>query len=541
MKKMTISILIVFFIGILNLSVVSANLNLSDNEIYTESKQTSYVFSENYSVQWEMNFGSDWDYGARYEGPQPIGDCDNDGKNEMLIGGRDGKIRVFEWDKTKKTYLEMHTIFCPFYPLASLDPGGFAIGDLDNDRKNEIGATFGTSVHKWVLDEYKTIGFNNWIFLNGGGSADCLIGDYDDDGRNELIVSGGPMWGEESKVPDIVIFRLGALGLVKEAIWDNPYSSQGYVYMPGLGDVDEDGANEIVCGSRSKFFVLDWNKNEKKFSETILENITGNYYPFACICKDSDGDGKPEIHLGYESLDWENTKPKISIYEWNGTGYATKFVKEWIDEGGVIEGLDVGNVDNDPIAEVCVGTNLVHILNWNGTTYVEEAALPTFGILAVVSIGDCDNDGKNEIQAGSVITEGEDFMSWVFKYNYASNEKRKIDMGNGRLKVSVIRTHLGLPINNASIAAWNLDTGTWYDIQPKPDVWNTCIRSDLPEGEYLLRAHVEGFKNQEITITIYAGQETSCKFSMSPNSLNRQIIIKNPFINLLTKLIDRII
>lgn len=534
MKKKTISILIVFFISILNLSVVSANLNINNNEKYTDFKKTGYVFSENYSLQWEMNFGSDWDYGARYEGPQPIGDCDNDGKNEMLIGGRDGKIRVFEWDNIKKTYLEMHTIFCPFYPLACLDPGGFAIGDLDGDGKNEIGATFGTSVHKWVRGEYKTIGFNNWIYLKGGGSADCLIGDYDDDGRNELIVSGGPMWNEESDVSQIVIFRLGNLGLIREAEWDNPYSNHGYVYMAGIGDVDEDGENEIVCGTSYKFFVLDWNKDEKKFDETILENTTQGYYPFACVCKDSDGDGKLEIHLGYEG-------PKISIYEWNGNSYIRKFVKEWNGEGGLIEGLDVGNVDDDPIAEVCAGTHLVHILSWNGTTYVEEAVLPTFGVLAVVSIGDCDNDGKNEIQAGSVITEWEDFMTWVFKYNYTSTEKSSLDMGNGRLKVSVIRTNLGLPINNASIAAWNLDTGTWYDIQPKPDVWNTCIRSDLPEGQYLLRAHVEGFKNQEVTITIYAGQETSCKFSMSPNSLNRQIIIKNPFINLLTQLIEKII
>jgi hypothetical protein len=535
MKKKIISILIISIIGLANLSVVSANLNKTEKQGYSSYKQTNHILSENYSLQWEMNFGSDWDYGARYEGPQPIGDCDNDGKNEMLVGGRDGKIRVFEWNAEKQTYLEMHTIFCPFHPLACLDPGGFAIGDLDGDGKNEIGATFGTSVHKWVRGEYKTIGFNNWIFLNNGGSADCYIGDYDTDGKNELIVSGGPSWDEDDKCPEIVIFRLSNLGLVREASWNNPDQWYTYVYMAGLGDVDDDGENEIVCGSGLNFYVLDWNKDEKKFDETIIETTTQYYYPFACVCKDSDGDGKLEIHLGYGG-------PKISIYEWNGSSYERKFVKEWYGEDELIEGLDVGNVDDDPIAEVCAGTNLVHILGWDGNTYVEEAVLPTFGVLAVVSIGDCDNDGKNEIQAGSVITEhGEDFMSWVFKYNYTSNEKRRIDMGNGRLKVSIIRTNLGLPINNASIAAWNLDTGTWYDIQPKPDVWNTCIRSDLPEGEYLLRAHVEGFKNQETTITIYAGQETPYTFSMSPNSLNRQIVIKNPFMNLLTQLFERII
>jgi len=45
--------------------------------------------------------------------------------------------------------------------------------------------------------------------------------------------------------------------------------------------------------------------------------------------------------------------------------------------------------------------------------------LPTFGWMAVVCIGDCDNDGKNEINAGNVdvsIESGEQFTEWVFKY-----------------------------------------------------------------------------------------------------------------------------
>lgn len=533
MKKKIISILLVLIIGLVNISIVSANINIINNEKYSNNKKIGYFLSENYSLQWEMNFGSDWEYGARYEGPQPIGDCDNDGKNEMLVGGRDGKIRVFEWNQTKQTYLELHTIFCPLYPLASLDPGGFAIGDLDGDGKNEIGATFGTSVHKWIRGEYKTIGYNNWIFANGGGSADCYIGDYDNDGENELIVSGGPLWYESERVPEIVIFKLSSLGLVREASWNNPDPWYNYIYMAGLGDVDDDGENEIVCGSGLKFFVLDWNKDQKKFDETVITTTTENYYPFACVCKDSDGDGKLEIHLSYAG-------PKISIYKWDGSSYVRTFVKEWYGENGVIEGLDVGNVDDDPMPEVCVGTNVVHILGWNGVTYVEEDVLPTFGNLAVVSIGDCDNDGKNEIHAGSVITQHEDFMSWVFKYNYSGNVKPRTYAGNGRIKVNVIRANIGLPIKNASIAAWNLETGIWYDIQPKVDVWSLYTRNDLPEGQYLLRAHVEGFKDQETTITIYAGQETEYKFVLSPNSLNRQIITKNPFINLVYQLLNKI-
>ena len=165
-------------------------------------------------------------------------------------------------------------------------------------------------MHKWQDGAYKIIGFNPYIFWSGGGSADCLIGDCDNDGNIELIMSGGPFrfW---SRTPEIVVFKWNGWRLVKTAIYDDPVT-RGYVYMVGIGDVDNDGVNEV-----------------------------------------------------------------------------------------------------------CVGTNVVHILQWNGAGFDEEAVLPTWGGLAVTNIGDRDNDGFNEINVGNVwIYPGEKYMSWVFKYGW---------------------------------------------------------------------------------------------------------------------------
>ncbi len=502
MNKKIITIFIVLCIGLINGTIASGNFKIN-NEIINQD----IVFSEDYGIQWEMNFDSDRRYGARYEGPQPIGDCDNDGLNEMIVGGRDNKLRIFEWNKDKQTYLEMHTLFPPFYPLQDSDAGGFAIGDLTKDGKNEIAATWGVSIHKWLLGKYRIIGYNSWIFNNGGGSGDCYIGDYDDDGENELIVSGGPM-DDWSDCPEITIFRWNGISLVKEAEWNNPDHGYTHIYMPGLADIDDDGKNEIVCGSGFKIFVLDWDAENKIFEETIIKETGEDYYPFACVLKDSDMDGKNEIHVGYWS-------PMISIFEWNGTGYEIKYEKEWPGEGTLIEGLDVGDVDNDSFNEVCAGTNLIHILQWNGDTYIEEAVLPTFGHLAVVIVGDCDNDGLNEIHAGSVmIDEGEEFMSWVFKYGLETRDYKQTDSGYGRLTVDTTQAKLGTLLKNASVAAWNLETGTWYDIRPKNTEFSTYTRYDLPEGDYLIRAHMEGYQPQEVNINIYTGEETTHTFTM---------------------------
>ncbi|MBU0497646.1 MAG: hypothetical protein KKC68_00155, partial [Candidatus Thermoplasmatota archaeon] len=151
----------------------------------------------------------------------------------------------------------------------------------------------------------------------------------------------------------------------------------------------------------------------EEFEATIIMEVDdGRDYPFACVCKDSDMDGLAEIHVGYRS-------PWVTFFKWNGTGYEMIFEEYWPGEEGIIEALDVGDVDDDGLAEVCIGTDLVHILQWNGTTYIEEAVLPTFGYLAVTCIGDCDNDGKNEINVGSVgIDPGEEYMEWVFKHEW---------------------------------------------------------------------------------------------------------------------------
>ena len=220
MNKHLIALLPILCIIIASYGIVVAY----DNNLIS----TSLKFSESYGVQWEMNYGSDPSYGARYEGPQPIGDCDNDGDNELLIGGRDSVLRVMKWSESQQTYEQTHTLHSPFYYIqlflqrigrgnGPMDADGFAIGDLTGDGENEIAVSWYATVHKYIGGKYRVIGWNNWIERNGGGSPDCYIGDCDNDGQNELILSCRDWY---DSVPEIVVFKWNGFRLVKVADWD---------------------------------------------------------------------------------------------------------------------------------------------------------------------------------------------------------------------------------------------------------------------------------------------------------------------------------
>jgi hypothetical protein len=80
------------------------------------------------------------------------------------------------------------------------------------------------------------------------------------------------------------------------------------------------------------------------------------------------------------------------------------------DLGGFTQGVDAGDVDGDEEIEVIIGTasvdanlNRIYIYKYDkvNNTYFLEASVNCTGGVAQLSVGDIDNDGRDEIVAAS--------------------------------------------------------------------------------------------------------------------------------------------
>lgn len=420
---------------------------------------------DGWEIQWSQAYGGN----GHAEFAQPFGDIDGGGINEILLGGYEdsGICRIYYYDTVQATYLEEYSWTVSGGSYHS--PSGACVVDLNEDGDLEFCVSWGYSdvdgVYAYTWDG-TTLTTLDWYHGTGVTFVyDIYTCDYDDDNHPEVLIANDPDAGG---------IHVSALGwnvntgkFVFETSWTCPSGSGYAVPMVWSGDVDVDGKTEVIADvsnlnyATAGTWALNWDNTSKIWTGVpVFTNYPSSTTVFGDGVGDVDGDGTPEIGVG----SYGGT-PGGWLFEWNGTGYQQVWHGEYPGQDPVIESVAVGDADNDGAVEFCFGTGNVHVIGWNGTSYIEEATLtgPT-NMLAGLNIGDCDTDGFNEIKGCEIL--GGTGSEFIWKYMDASPPMTTCTL-DGELQQNVYVSNVSVTLaamdnySGVSYTTYKLDSGVW--------------------------------------------------------------------------------
>jgi phosphodiesterase/alkaline phosphatase D-like protein len=242
------------------------------------------------------------------------GDYDNDGRPDILLAGQDelGNPYTQIWRNTGTGFTNIN---------AGLPPvvSGFAAwGDYDNDGRLDILVSGSTPIGPYSFIPMTQIWRNTGSgFTNINAGLDARVGgalawgDYDNDGRLDILLAG----------------RDSSYGLAAAEVWRNTGSgfSNLNVGLPGLfqssvswGDYDNDGRPDILItgqdtGSGATYTQI-WRNTGTGFTN-INAGLPGVFSTLGAAWGDYDNDGRLDLLLGnynyptYNSLVFRNQTP----------------------------------------------------------------------------------------------------------------------------------------------------------------------------------------------------------------------------------------
>ncbi|MFA5365282.1 MAG: VCBS repeat-containing protein [Candidatus Bathyarchaeia archaeon] len=323
------------------------------------------------------------------------GDADGDGTTEIITAGFGGttsgsysSLKIWNWNGETLTSLAEY---------AGMSAGSIYISDINNDNTPEIlvvGRAYvreesvnQLSVLRWDgtsqtvdLVTYAIIRANSVYAcdLNNDGTVEIITGGY----KNNITESSGQIcvWN----------FNQDTLTLQDSTEWKTVEDGYGVgisgvamgntmVSSIKVGDVDQDGTQEIVAGGftydgenvNAQLTIWNWD------TQTLTLEVSQDWRSLditevkAVSLNDVDGDKKLDIVISgfigvYEGFGDENKPPEqaqLRVWSWDGESLLLKIGKDWtIGEGVTAWNVGTGDIDNDGTVEM-VTVGCMYITN----------------------------------------------------------------------------------------------------------------------------------------------------------------------------------
>ena len=248
--------------------------------------------------------------------------------------------------------------------IATIDQsyGGWdvEIGDADNDGKNEILIT-GCPDSKLAMIKKTN---NKWDINilaedlaqtqpDPGMGLTVKVVDLNNDGENEIILGTGQEKGGKAW---FYLLQTDGKRLTKKLQLRPDYNTSSFTHNFAVYDLDGDGIKEVIsayCGG-GEIIRYDMDQGLNHINSRKLHQLSGSGEE--SIIADVDNDGQYEY---LTSNSFRDKAAKVEIYEFDETGeliIPARIVLEGFDGHGCFyASLTVGDVDNDGSNELIVG------------------------------------------------------------------------------------------------------------------------------------------------------------------------------------------
>ncbi|HUU56001.1 MAG TPA: FG-GAP-like repeat-containing protein, partial [bacterium] len=305
--------------------------------------------------------------GDTIAGSPAIGDIDGDKRDEIVIGSDDGNIYAFNGDGST----------VPGFPVAtgSTVRSTAAVADVDGDMRDDI--VIGSSDGKVYALSGSGTSLIGWpVRIGGGVESSPAVADVDGDDLPEVAVGAD----------DGNVYLIDNDGKIVPG-W--PVETRYYVRSsPAIGDIDNDGSLEIVVGS-DDFNVYAWNAN----GTLVAGWPVATEYKISVASPalaDLDGDKKLDVILG---------SGDTMLYAWDGSG--SPLVGWPAQTYGRLYNSSpcVADVDGDGSLDIVVGGEDVNLYVFDGSgRQIEGSPVPLLGpCRSSPAVGDIDGDGLLEL------------------------------------------------------------------------------------------------------------------------------------------------
>lgn len=332
-------------------------------------------------------------------GPPALGDLDNDGTLEIILGSSgtfapdSGKIYVFKYDGTQMNNFPVD--------LGSRAGGVTALGDINNDNYLEI---VDNADSKTYVLSYEGEVLSGWPVAEESSVSRPTIADIDGDGFLDILLGG-----HHHATGKDYIYAYDQFGDNLPGNWP-AYLTGPPEGMQAIGDIDGDGGLEIIVGTSRHGGIYAFDDEGNIIDGWPVE--TGKRFPAPITLADLDQDGDLEI-IG--SADYGHFN--IYVYHHNGTKAFQ------VNNGnGLYQEIVPADLDDDEDLEILTVTdgqiNAFHhdgqlVNGWpvffdgtpgggGGSANGEPSVL----------VGDIDDDGESEILISSRTTVKNLIYAW---------------------------------------------------------------------------------------------------------------------------------